>query len=85
MGPSLRLKLGDKFYSEVAIKCAIPPHPRSLEIKYGYYCGAIYMLLDVSMCHQSVVSKVCPRLCQKQSERISIQNFHWGLVATHIH
>ena len=28
-----------------------------------------YMLLDISMCHQNVW-KVCPRLRQKQSERI---------------
>ena len=28
------------------------------------------MLLDISMCHQNVVWKVCPRLRQKQSERI---------------
>ena len=50
-----------------------PPPPRNLEIQYGYYCGAInircfiYMLLDIRMCHQSVVWKVCPRLRQKQS------------------
>ena len=31
---------------------------------------AICMLLDISMCHQNVVWKVCPRLRQKQSERI---------------
>ena len=29
-----------------------------------------YMLLDISMCHQNVVWTVCPRLHQKQSERI---------------
>ena len=29
---------------------------------------AIYMLLNVSMCHQNV-RKFCPKLCQKQSER----------------
>ena len=43
--------------------------PQNLEIEYGYYCGLI-MLLDISMCHQNVVWKVCPRLRQKQSERI---------------
>ena len=31
---------------------------------------AIYMLLNVSMCHQNVVWKFCPRLHQKQSERM---------------
>ena len=30
---------------------------------------AIYMLLNISMCHQNVW-KFCPRLRQKQSERI---------------
>ena len=29
---------------------------------------AVYMLLNISMCHQNVW-KVCPRLRQKQSER----------------
>ena len=29
-----------------------------------------YILLDIHMCHQNVVWKVCPRLHQKQSERI---------------
>ena len=53
------------------------PPPRNLQIEYGYYCGAInigYLILHVigrtCICHQNVVWKVCPRLCQKQSERI---------------
>ena len=55
----------------------IPSPPRNLEIEYGYYCGAInisYLTSHVIghkyMYHQNVVWKVCPRLCQKQSERI---------------
>ena len=31
---------------------------------------AIYMLLNVGMCHQNIVWKFCPRLHQKQSERM---------------
>ena len=50
-----------------------PPCQNFWEIEYGYYYGAInisYLILHVSMCHQNVVWKVCPRLRQKQSERI---------------
>ena len=38
---------------------------------------AIYMLLNISMCHQNVW-KFCPRLRQKQSERYTRSNFSWG-------
>ena len=40
--------------------------------------SAIYMLLNISMCHQNVVWKFCPRLRKKQSERMQIQNFPGG-------
>ena len=40
--------------------------------------SAIYMLLNISMCHQNVVWKFCPRLHKKQSDRMQIQNFPGG-------
>ena len=36
-----------------------PPHPRNLEIEYGYYCFVT-----------GIKQQSCPRLRQKQSERI---------------
>ena len=54
---------------------SLPP-PQNLEIEYSYYCGTInisYIILHVTE-HTYVPSKccleVCPRLHQKQSERI---------------
>ena len=53
-----------------------PPPPRNFEIEYGYYCGAInisYLTLHVTghkYVPSNVVWKACPRLRQKQSERI---------------
>ena len=54
-----------------------PPHPPEI-LKLSMVIIVVpsilaiqfYMLLDISMCHQNVVWKVCPRLRQKQSERI---------------
>ena len=55
-----------------------PPPPEILKLSIviivvpSIIAISFYMLLDVhvSMCHQNVVWKVCPRLRQKQSERI---------------
>ena len=51
------------FFSGISHKALHSQPPEMLEIEYGYYCGAInILLLDISMCHQNVVLKVCPRL-----------------------
>ena len=53
-----------------------PPPPEILKLSMviivvpSILAIQFYMLLDISMCHQNVVWKVCPRLRQKQSERI---------------
>ena len=65
-----------------------PPPPEILKLSVVIIL-AIYMLLNISMCHQNVVWKFCPRLRQKQSERTKIQKFPGGacpqtpLVGTH--
>ena len=46
-----------------------PPPPEILKLCMVIIL-AIYMLLNISMCHQNVVWKFCPRLRQKQSERM---------------
>ena len=52
-----------------------PPPPEILKLSMviivvpSVLANQFYILLDISMCHQNV-RKVCPRLCQKQSERI---------------
>ena len=46
-----------------------PPPPEILKLSMVIIL-AIYMLLNISMCHQNVVWKFCPRLRQKQSERM---------------
>ena len=55
-----------------------PPPPRNLDIDY---CGTIdtscFMLLDISMCHQSVVWKVCPRLSEATWTDLN-SKFSWG-------
>ena len=52
------------------------PYPEILKLSMVIIL-AIYMLLNVSMCHQNV-RKFCPRLCQKQSERYINSKFSWG-------
>ena len=49
---------------------SLPPlPPRNLEIEYGYYYISCLHVTE-HMCHQNVVWKFCPRLRQKQSERL---------------
>ena len=52
------------------------PYPEILKLSMVIIL-AIYMLLNVSMCHQNV-RKFCPRLHQKQSERYINSKFSWG-------
>ena len=51
------------------------PYPEILKLSMVIIL-AIYMLLNVSMCHQNVW-KFCPRLHQKQSERYINSKFSW--------
>ena len=57
-----------------ALELPIPPETLKLSmviiVVLSILAIQFYMLLNIRMCHQNVVWKVCPRLCQKQSERI---------------
>ena len=61
--------------------------PQNIEFEYGYY--SYLHVTEHKHVLQNVVWKVCPRLCQKQSERMYIQNYPSGacpqfpLVGTH--
>ena len=47
-----------------------PPPPEILKLSMVIIVVPSILAIDISMCHQNVVWKVCSRLCQKQSERI---------------
>ena len=59
-----------KTFVQSILESGIPPPPEILKLSMVFIL-AICMLLDISMCHQSVW-KFYPRLCQKQSERMCL-------------
>ena len=56
----------------------ISPPPRNLEIEYGYYISYLQVTEHIKYVSSKCCLEVCPRLRQKQSDRMQIQNFPKG-------